>query len=304
MLEKIWVEKYRPKKIKAVVGNEQLKKTFEKYLEKGEIPNVLLYGPPGTGKTTISKILIKTLDCEYLFLNGSDENGIDVIRNKIGTFVSSVTFDKKFKIVFIDESDYISLNAQSVLRNLIESSSDTARFIFTCNYPEKLMEPLRSRFQMFEVKPPELESLEDRAKLILDKEEVKYNDKDIKTIVKNCYPDIRKLIQTLQQNNLDGELSLKVGGIVSDTYKSELIDMLKKKDSFEHIRGLLVNVNAIEFTTLYKLLFESVDEYAKKNKVQILLDISEHMYRDSFVVDKEINLSACILKILKSLGDK
>lgn len=103
MLEKIWVEKYRPKKIKAVVGNEQLKKTFEKYLEKGEIPNVLLYGPPGTGKTTISKILIKTLDCEYLFLNGSDENGIDVIRNKIGTFVSSVTFDKKFKIVFIDE---------------------------------------------------------------------------------------------------------------------------------------------------------------------------------------------------------
>lgn len=304
MLEKIWVEKYRPKKIKAVVGNEQLKKTFEKYLEKGEIPNVLLYGPPGTGKTTISKILIKTLDCEYLFLNGSDENGIDVIRNKIGTFVSSVTFDKKFKIVFIDESDYISLNAQSVLRNLIESSSDTARFIFTCNYPEKLMEPLRSRFQMFEVKPPELESLEDRAKLILDKEEVKYNDKDIKTIVKNCYPDIRKLIQTLQQNNLDGELSLKVGGIVSDTYKSELIDMLKKKDSFEHIRGLLVNVNAIEFTTLYKLLFESVDEYSKKNKVQILLDISEHMYRDSFVVDKEINLSACILKILKSLGDK
>lgn len=208
------------------------------------------------------------------------------------------------KEILTHNCDYVSLNAQSVLRNLIESSSDTARFIFTCNYPEKLMEPLRSRFQMFEVKPPELESLEDRAKLILDKEEVKYNDKDIKTIVKNCYPDIRKLIQTLQQNNLDGELSLKVGGIVSDTYKSELIDMLKKKDSFEHIRGLLVNVNAIEFTTLYKLLFESVDEYAKKNKVQILLDISEHMYRDSFVVDKEINLSACILKILKSLGDK
>jgi len=303
MLEKIWVEKYRPKKIKAVVGNEQLKKTFEKYIEKDEIPNLMLYGPPGTGKTTISKILIKTLNCEYLYINGSDENGIDVIRNKIGTFVSSVTFDKKFKIVFIDESDYISLNAQSVLRNLIESSSDTARFIFTCNYPEKLMEPLRSRFQMFEVKPPDIEMLEERAKLILGKEEIQFNDKDVKTIVKNSYPDIRKLIQSLQQNSLDGKLELGVGGIVSDTYKSELIDMLKKKSSFENIRQLLVNVNAIEFTTLYKLLFESVDEYAKKNKVQILLDISEHMYRDSFCVDKEINLSACILKILKSLGE-
>lgn len=300
MIEHIWVEKYRPKKFKGVVGNEQLKKMLDKFEEKGEIPNLLLYGPPGTGKTTIAKIIIKTFDCEYLFINGSDENGIDTIRNKIGTFASSVGFSK-FKIVFIDESDYISQSAQAALRNLIETNSDTTRFLFTCNYPEKLIEPLISRFQVIEIRPNNPDEMLKRAKLILEKEQIEYNEEDVKSIVQLSKPDMRRMIQLLQQNSLDGKLELGSGGVMNDSYILEIIDGLKKKRSFEDIRQILVNVPVLNYTLLYKILFDSVETFTSKGADQIRLDVAEYLYRDAFVVDKEINLSALIIKILKQL---
>lgn len=300
MIENIWVEKYRPKKFKGVIGNEHLKKILEKFEEKGEIPNILLYGPPGTGKTTIAKIIIKTFDCEYLFMNGSDENGIDVIRNKVGTFASSVGFSK-FKIVFIDEADYVSQSAQSAMRNLIETNSDTTRFIFTCNYPEKLMEPLLSRFQVIEVRPNNPDDMFSRGKLILEKEGIEYSEEDLKSVVNISKPDMRRMIQLLQQNSFSGKLELGSGGVMNDSYILEIVEMLKKKNTFEDIRKTLTNVPVLNYIAVYKALFDSTESFCKKGADQVRLDIAEYMYRDAFVVDKEINLSALIIKILKQL---
>lgn len=307
MLDKLWVEKYRPKKVKGIVGNEQLKSIFEEYIEKQEIPNIMLYGSPGTGKTTIAKILIKNIDCEYLYINGSDDNGIDVMRNKIGTFGSSVSF-KKFKIVLIDEADFITLSSQSVLRNIIETFYDNTRFIFTCNYPNKIIDALHSRFQSFEIKPPSTEGLENRAKLILDKESIKYSEQDISDIVKNCYPDVRKLINMLQQYSKEGEFKIQKGSVIGDTYKSDLLKAIKNNKPFEEIRQIIVNASSLDYNILYQLLFEDIDKYISKKGTEkeiedregeIRISIAEYMYRDSFVVNKEINLSACINKILK-----
>lgn len=299
-MENIWVEKYRPKKFKGIVGNEHLKKTLEKFEEKGEIPNLLLYGPPGTGKTTIAKIIGNTFDCEKLNINGSDENGIDVIRNKIGTFAASVGF-QKFKLVFIDEADYISQNAQAALRNLIESNSESTRFIFTCNYPDKLIDPLISRFQTIEIRPNDPEEMFKRACLILQKEEIEYSDEDVKSIVNLSKPDMRRMIQLLQQNSITGKLELGSGGVMNDSYILEIIELLKNKQSFETIRKVLTNVPVLNYILLYKTLFDSVEAFCKKGADQVRLDIAEYLYRDAFVVDKEINLSALIIKILKQL---
>jgi DNA polymerase III delta prime subunit len=166
-----------------------------------------------------------------------------------------------------------------------------------------MMDALHSRCQGFEIKPPEREGLEKRAKAILKKEGIEFEEEDVNDIVRNCYPDIRKMINTLQQFSKDGKLKIESGAIVSDAYKTDLINALKEKKSFTDIRQIVINANSMEYDTIYRLLFDSVKEYCevKSNIGQIMLDISEHLYRDAFVVDKEINLSACILKVLKLL---
>lgn len=301
MLDKIWIEKFRPREIKHLVGNENLKKSLQTFLDKGEIPNIMLFGPPGTGKTTIGKILVNTLDCEYLFINGSDENNVDMVRNKIGTYGSSVSF-AKFRIIFIDEFDFLSTSSQAVLRNMIESFYDNTRFIVTCNYPKKIIDALHSRFQAYEVKPPNIDDIEIRMKKILDKEKIEYEEKDVNDLVKNCYPDIRKTINSLQRFCIDDKLNVEQSQILSDAYKSEIISMIKKNESFEAIRQLIINSSTLEYSLMFKMLFDCIDDYCnvKEKKSTMLLDIAEHLYRDSFVLDKEINLSACILKLLKN----
>jgi len=301
ILKKLWVEKYNPKEIKHVLGNEQLISKIKKFLEEGDIPNLMFYGESGTGKTCISKILYNTLDCEYLRINGSDENGVDMVRMKIGTFVSSTSF-KKIRLVVIDEFDYFSPSAQAILRNMIESSYKNARFVVTLNYPERIIPALHSRFQVEEVKPINIEKIEKRMIGILNAEKVEFEEQDVKDIVKNCYPDMRKMIQTLQQYSIDGVLQINSSSVISDSYKSSLINMLKKNEKFEKIREMVINSSTIDYVMVYKILFNSIDEYCKNkdNKSDMLLDIAEHLYRDASIVDKEINLSACILKLLKN----
>lgn len=302
-MERLWVEKYRPKKIKGIVGNEVLKTKFQKFIDDGEIPNILLYGSAGTGKTTISKILLKSLDCEYLYVDGSNDTGVNVMREKIGTFCGSVGF-ASLKIVFIDEADYLSLASQACLRRLIEDSSDTTRFIFACNYPEKFIDAVLSRFQMFEVKPPKIEDLIERAYLILRKENItEYNDDDVQDLVKNCYPDLRKMIHTLQMNCIGSKLDLSVGGVFSETYKSELIKMLKNKCSFESIRQFVNDQSGIDYEIMYKILYDSIDEYVTNSskRLQIRLYIGDYLYRHSIILDKEINFMCLIDKILATI---
>ena len=302
-MEQIWVEKYRPKKIKHLIGNKNLKDRLELYIEKGEIPNLLLYGPAGTGKSTIAKILLKELNCEYLFIDGSKDNSVEIVRNKVGTFISSVSFSD-LNIVFYEESDKLSIASQSVLRDMTESFTEHSRFIFTCNFPNNFIEPLLSRFSggTFEIKPPELGGIEKRAKGILEKEGIEYEEQDVKDLVKVCYPDIRKTIHTLQKFSITGKLVMEKSEILSDSYKSELISLIKKNKPFNDIRQLIINSSYIDYNLAFKMIFDSVDEYCNNedNKSKMLLDISEHLYRDAFVLDKEINLSACILKILKN----
>ena len=300
MLEKLWVEKYEPKQVKHVLGNEELLIKIQKYIDDGDIPNIMFHGSSGTGKGTLTKILCNNLDCEVMKINGSDDNGVDFVRDKIGNFVSSVSF-KKIKIVVIDEFDYFTANAQAVLRNMIESSYKNARFIVTLNYPNRIIDALHSRFQKWEVKPLDTELIDRRMFGILNKENVKFEEQDVKDIVRNCYPDVRKTIQTIQQYSINGELKINSGDVMNDSYKSKLIKMLKKNEKFEVIRSLIVNSSNIEYGVVYKMLFDNIDEYCdNNNKSDILLDIAEHMYRDRDVVDKEINLSACIIKILKN----
>lgn len=197
--------------------------------------------------------------------------------------------------------DYLGQNAQAILRNMIEEFYDNTRFIFTCNYPQKIMEALQSRMQSYEVRPPNIEDIETRMKKILEKEEIKFKEQDLKDLVKNCFPDIRKTINTLQRFSIDGELKVEKNEILGDAYKSEIINMIKKNKPFEEIRTVIINSSNVDYTLMFRMLFDSVDEYCnvKDKKSNMLLDIAEHLYRDTTIVDKEINLSACVLKILK-----
>lgn len=299
MIEKLWVEKYEPKQIKHVLGNKELLSKIQKYIDDGDIPNLMFWGSSGTGKGTITKILINNLDCEVMKINGSDDNGVDMVRERIGTFVSSVSF-KKFRIVVIDEFDYFTQNAQAVLRNMIESAYSNARFIVTLNYPNKIIEPLHSRFQAWEVKPIKSDSIRKRMCGILEREKIEYDEQDVVNIIKTCYPDVRKTIQMIQQFSIDGKLIVGERELINDDYKLKLIKMLKERENFDKIREFIINNSTIDYTVIYKMLFDSVDEYCDNdNKSDILLDIAEHLYRDKDVVDKEINLSACIIKIQK-----
>ena len=193
----LWVEKYRPTTLEEYVGNEIIKDKIADYLKQGSIQNLLFHGVAGTGKTTLAKLIAKNLNCDLLYINASDERGIDTIRDKIIPFASSMSFND-VKIVILDEADYITPQAQATLRNAIESCSKTTRFIFTCNYLERIISPLQSRCQTFEIIPPSKQEVWQKCKTILNDEGVSSSPKEVEPIVDAHYPDIRKIINTLQ----------------------------------------------------------------------------------------------------------
>lgn len=299
VLEKIWVEKYRPTKIEDFIGNKTLVDKFKFYIEQDDIPNLLLWGPAGTGKTSLAKILMNNLDCEYLFLNGSDENNVDTVRNKIKNFASGIGF-KKFKVILYDEADYLSPQAQAILRSTIEEFYQHTRFVFTCNYVDRIIDPLKSRFQSFEIKSMEMDQIKAYVLNILQKENVTIaRQLDIDNLIKSCYPDIRKTINTLQKcTSPEKVFELKEAEILDDVYKSKIINLLKTKAAFEEIRTVVINATIPDYSLLYKLLFDNVNDFIPEQKrANAMVFIAEYLYRSGFVVDKEINFSACILKL-------
>ena len=296
----IWVEKYRPSSLDTYIGNEHLKSKVEIYLESGDLPHLLLYGKAGTGKTTLAKILVNNIECDYLYINASDENSVDTVRNKVRQFASTVGF-KDLKIIILDECDYITPNAQAALRNLMETFSKHCRFILTCNYVERIIDPIQSRCQSFQVIPPSKSEVAKHLHNILVHENVIDTMEDIKVLVDSGYPDIRRVINSAQRNVVNGKLKLDTSSIIQNDYKLKLLKILEtqnKKTAFKDIRQLLADNKITDFADLFRLLYDEVDGFGKGHVAECILIIARYELSDSQVVDKEINAMAMIIELL------
>ena len=300
----LWVEKYRPSKLTEYVGNEHLKDKVKDYLESGEIPHLLFFGKAGTGKTTLAKLIVNSIDCDHIIINASDENNVDTVRNKVKGFASTVGF-KDMKIIILDEFDYMTPNAQAILRNLMETFSRHCRFILTCNYVEKVISPIRSRTQEFQIVPPSKKEVAVQISQILGKEGVSFQPTDLVPIIDSSYPDIRKIINTCQLNSTKGELKLDTTSVIDSDLKSKVVEILKsnddKKNKWKNIRQAVADSRTQDFTELYTFLYEKVEDYGGKNTSNIILILSESQSKDALVVDKEITFMSCIIQIVAIL---
>jgi DNA polymerase III delta prime subunit len=301
----LWVEKYRPNKLEDYVGNEHLKSKVEGYLESGDIPHLLLYGKAGTGKTTLAKLIVNSVDCDYMIINASDENNVDTVRNKVKSFASTIGF-KPFKVIILDEFDYMTPNAQAILRNLMETFSRHCRFILTCNYVEKVIEPIQSRCQTFQIVPPTKKDVAIQISKILQSEGVKFEIKDLVPIIDSAYPDIRKIINTCQLNSIKGELKLDVQNLLENDYKIKILDTLKSKDDkrnkYLKIRQTLIDSRATDFTELFTLLYDKVEEYAEGKTANVILELADGQRNAFQSIDKEIPTAATLIKILNIIA--
>lgn len=303
MFENLLVEKYRPKTLEDVVLSPEHRDFFNSLKEKEEIPNLLFTGSPGTGKTTVSKILIKdVLNCQYLYINASDENGIDTIRSKIMGFASTKSLDGKLKVVLCDEADSISMEAQKALRNVIEEYSDNTRFIFTCNYLFKIIPPLQSRCQIFNLVPP-LEGVINRVVHILKQEGINVPQEEkskLVELVRSGYPDLRRVINDIQKFSHNGTLHIKENN--ARGLAEKVINKIFNKENPMELRKFVIERES-EFSNDYQQLFKEMFEVVFKSDLQqnkkssVLLSISDGMYKDAIVVDKEINWFSTCLKL-------
>lgn len=298
----LWVQKYRPQNLKDLVLSEENRDFFSKIDE--DTPHLFLYGNAGTGKTTLAKIIVNdVLKCQYLYINASDENGVDTIRNKVTSFSQTRSLDGKKKIIILDEFDGTTPEAQRILRNVMEEYSSTTRFILTANYINRVIEPIQSRCLLFNI-IPKLDQTVLRCFDILKKENIKIeSEKDFVEFVKNNFPDIRRIINDLQKFSISGTLKIKQSNGIKSYAKSILDDLLNNK-SITDIRKFIISEErnfASDYQTLLKELFDLVYESKIKEdtKKAAMLEIGEHLYRDNFVIDHEINFFCCILNLNK-----
>ena len=294
----LWVERYRPQDLSTYVGNEHLKTKVERFLDDGNIPHLLLYGRAGGGKTTLAKIIVNSIECDYLYINASDERNIDLVRDKLKTFASSIGF-KPMKVVILDEADYLNVNsAQPALRNLMETFSAHCRFILTCNYVEKIIDPIQSRCQTYKIVPPSKKEVAVHAKTILEKENISFDLDDLALVVTAGYPDLRKVINELQRMSINGKLSVDKDGMIHNEFKLQFLDAIRNGESISTIRKMVADSNFTEYTELYRLLYDEVESFGVEKIPEIIADISKGSYQDVLVVDKEINFIATVSQIL------
>ena len=296
----LWVEKYRPTSLDTYIGNEHLKSKVSVYLESGDLPHLLLYGKAGTGKTTLAKLLVNNIECDYMYINASDENSVDTVRTKVRGFASTMGF-KDYKIIILDECDYITPNAQAALRNLMETFSKHCRFILTCNFVERIIDPIQSRCQSFQVIPPSKKEVAIHMTNILKEEGVASKMDDIAGLVNAGYPDIRRVINSCQRQVVDGMLVVDKQSLVESDYKMKLMEIIKKeskKDAFKSVRKLLADSQVTDFAELYKLMYDEVDSYGTGHIAECILIIAKYQLSDGQVVDKEINAMAMIIELL------
>lgn len=296
----LFVEKYRPSKLENYVGNEHLKTTITKYLEQNDIQNLIFYGQAGGGKTTLAKLIVNNLNCDYLYINASDERGIETIRDKVSGFASVASF-KPLKVVILDEADFLTIQAQASLRNVIETFSRTTRFIMTCNFVERIIDPLQSRCQVIKIVPPSKSEVAKHLAWILEKESISYTLEDIKVIVNQYYPDLRKCLNTIQLNSKDNTLKLDSSILVSSNYIDKVIDELKKpKPYFNNIRQIIADSNVEDFDELFKALYERASEFLPNKEGTVAMLVNDHQYKANFRIDKEINTMSLIQNLINN----
>ena len=300
MSHSLWVEKYRPTDLSTYVGNEHLKEKVKVYLESEDVPHLLLYGKAGTGKTTLAKIVVNNIDCDYMYINASDENKVDDVRNKIKTFASSVGF-KSLKVIILDECDYLTPNAQAALRNLMETFSKHCRFILTCNYVERIIDPIQSRCQSYKVVPPSKKEVAQQMVNILKEEDCEFELDDIALIVNAGYPDIRRVINSAQRQIIDGKLTIDTSSVIQNNYKLQLLEMLSNNSKLNDIRKLIADNSISDYSELFRLLYDEVDNYGNGKQAECIMNIAEAQYQDVHVVDKEINFMSLIIRLLRLL---
>ena len=293
-------EIYRPNDLSTYVGNTSLKESIAKQLLNNDIQNYLFYGPAGTGKTTLAKIIVNNLDCDHLYINASDERGIETIREKVSGFASVMSF-KPIKVIILDEADFLTIQAQASLRNIIETFSRTTRFILTCNFVERIIDPLQSRCQTFKIVPPTKKEIAVHLASICDKESISFEPSVIGKVVNKFFPDLRKMLNTIQASNVKSQLVIDDSLLVSTSYLSAILDELKKsKPNIIQIRKIIADSNVDDFEEIFRFLFDNTEQYLPNKQGTVAILINEHQYKSSFRIDKEINIISLLQQIINN----
>ena len=304
MSNSLWVEKYRPDTLEGYVGNEHILEKVKIYIQNEDVPHLLLYGQAGTGKTTLAKIITNQIDCDLMYINASDENSVDAVRDKIRGFASSMGF-RKWKVIILDEADYLTPNAQAALRNLMETFSASTRFILTCNFVEKVIDPIQSRCQTFAITPPSKKDVAKRLNDILTTEGIEFEMSDLAFTVNSGYPDIRRVLNAAQRQVINGKLVIDKQSTLEANYTEKVVQELMSnndaKTKFTNVRQIIADSGVKSFEPLYRTLYDRVDDYGKGKVGQTILNIADGQYKDAMVVDKEINVMAMMLNIITSI---
>ena len=303
--EFLWVEKYRPRKVSDCILPDRIKKSFQEYVDKGSIPNLMLTGTAGVGKTTVAIAMCEEIGLNYLFINSSEERGIDMLRTRIKGYASTISLTGGRKVIILDEADYLTPEAQAGLRGAIEEFSDNCSFIFTCNFKARLIEALHSRCSVIdftlknEEKPKMALHLTKRLETILSNEGVTYDKEVLVQIVGKFFPDYRRTLNELQRYSSGGSIDAGTLAQVSDVRKiAELVGFLKDQN-FAEMRKWVVANSDIDPARIYRKIYDSLYEYFKPNTIpQAVVIIAKYQYQASFVADQEINLVACLTEIM------
>ena len=293
----LFVEKYRPQDLNGFVGDDTIRLKIQEYLKTGKLQNLLLFGPAGTGKTSLAKLIVGQLGADHLYINASDERGIDTIRDKIIPFASSIGFNG-LKVVILDESDYLTAQAQATLRNVMESFSASCRFILTCNYLDRIISPLQSRCMAFGITPPSKKEVGQHVLQICESEGINYTKEDLGQVIITHYPDIRKILNTLQGSLKDNQLVLDTKSLKNTDFENKVVNGLKNKTPLKDIRQIIADSGATQFESLFRCLYDNVEEYTT-NIGDAIIIIAQYQYEYGFVVDKEICIAAMLNKLIK-----